>query len=115
MSSLAGEGSGASCGGEAENQDDVDVALELEIAHVGHAEAGGVRLQRMGVVARDERDAHLELSRKLLFLGFVKTAQQAAPALLAGNAHRTINVTLERSERPACEIHPVVRFEHLGD
>ena len=58
-----------------ECQSRVDIALHFKFAELGHAEPGDMSLQRVSVVARDERDTDLKMSGDFSPESFVKTSK----------------------------------------
>jgi hypothetical protein len=95
-------------------QGNVDVALALEVAGFGHAQAFYVRGKRMGITARDEGNADFELPGQI-FLRLVKPSQEASATEIASHAHRTVDITIQGTERPGRKDETVIGFEHLRD
>src|SRR3989338_9943745 len=63
-----------------ECQNHVDAAIDLELAHLGHAQPVHVGRKRVRIVAGDEGDADLEPAPHLPLPSLVETPQQAAAA-----------------------------------
>ena len=59
--------------GQAKNHDGENITIELKITGFNHAESSDVRVQRVNIVARDERDADFELSRHFSPLRLIKS------------------------------------------
>lgn len=69
----------------------------------------------MGIAARDERDADVELPGEVLLLRLVESSQQSPAAMIAMDTDRAVDVTPIRSKRFTVERHPIVSIEHLRD
>src|SRR3989304_8124150 len=69
----------------------------------------------MGIASRYKSDADFKPPGQIILLGLRKPAQQAAPAMLARDADRSVNVAIEGVQWPAFKCYPVVGIEHLGD
>src|SRR3970282_2909944 len=69
----------------------------------------------MAIASRNKGDTHFKPPGQISLLRLVKPAQQAAPAMLARNADRSVNVAIEGVQWPAFKCYPVVGIEHLGD
>ncbi len=62
----------------------------------------------MGIVARDERDADVELPGQILLLRVVESSQQSLAALIAMDADRAVDVTAIGSKRLTVERYQIV-------
>src|SRR6266508_1713835 len=69
----------------------------------------------MGIAPRNKSNTDFELPGQFFLLCFEKTAQQAAPAIVAIDANGAIDIAAERAQRAAFKDHSVVRFKHLRD
>src|SRR3990172_8256651 len=69
----------------------------------------------MGIASRNKGHTHFKPPGQISLLRLVKPAQQAAPAMLARDADRSVNVAIEGVQWLAFECYPVVGIEHLGD
>ena len=69
----------------------------------------------MGIAARDERNADVELPGEVLLLRFVKSSQESPTGIIATDADRAIDVTSIGSKRLTPERHQIASIEHLRD
>src|SRR3970282_1971005 len=69
----------------------------------------------MRIASRNKGDTHFEPPGQISLLRLVKPAQQAAPAMLARDPTRSVNVAIEGVQWPAFKCYPVVGIEHLGN
>ncbi len=72
-----------------------------------------MRLQRMRVVPRHERHSRFESSGKVFLLRLEHPAQQAAPAKLARDTHRAVDITVVALQSSSVESDRVVAVEHF--
>ena len=69
----------------------------------------------MGIVARDECDADVELPGEVLLLRLVESSQQSPTAIIATDADPAVDVTSIGSKRVTVERHRIESIEHPRD
>src|SRR6266545_702468 len=97
----------------AKGQDNVDIVAAFKIADFAHAQTVYMRLQRMGITPRNKGNADFELVGQVPFLRLERPAQQPSATELARDAHGTVDVAVERTQRAALKDHAIVRCQHL--
>jgi hypothetical protein len=66
--------------GQAKNYGGENITIDLKITGFNHAESSDVRVQRVNIVARNERDADFKLSRHFSPLRLIESPQQSPSA-----------------------------------